>query len=159
MFLTKRVSWLLGVSARQHHPRTLASLCRGNSQVLFGSTVVCHLVRVAGEMHCHSLAKFVPGTPAPVQFLAVGTDGGVNFAFAYRVPCFPSLTPFSFWVVKLFLVHWFNSLYINNRSPESHLATVFSPLCHFSLDFVVSGLCLIKQTSLVSMSPDFPDFS
>lgn len=42
----------------------------------------------------------------------------------------------------------------------SHILPLFfPPLCHLSLDFVVWGLCLVGQTSLVFISADFPGFS
>lgn len=77
----------------QQHPASLASRGRGQRPVLFGATVACHLVGVAGDVHCGHWSPSAPQSPAPERVLAVGTEAGVTFGF--RFPRFPPCTPSS----------------------------------------------------------------
>nr|XP_005614698.2 uncharacterized protein LOC102149235 isoform X1 [Equus caballus] len=117
-------------------------------------------VKCSASHGCKS--PFVPGAsgcaaPAPEPLLAVGSNGGVAFGFAF--PCSPPRPPFPKGSPGFSVSTGSSSPYVNDMSPESHLAAIFSPLCHLSLDFVVWGLHLVRQAILVFMSSDFAGFS
>ena len=105
---------------------------------------------------CPEPAALEPQPPS--TFLQWDHFGGGGWHFGWHFPR-PSPAPFSFG--SLVFSYWLvQVLYTLMIWALSHILVLFfGPLCHLSLDFVVWGLRLTRQTILEFVSPDFPGSS
>lgn len=96
------------------------------------------------------------GTPAAERVLAVGSDGGVALGPRFLHSPLPPHPRRPVIIIGHFPDGGFKLAVRRDRSPESHLATIFSPLCHSSLCGV--GFVL-GHTIPGFVSSDFAGFS
>lgn len=169
-FLTRRVSQPPGDAARTcsmpsstaHRPPPTPRAGRSWQRLVFVRLWAGPLCGGGGRGSAARLQPaFEPGvrssgTPAAERVLAVGSDGGVALGPRFLHSPLPPHPRRPVIIIGHFPDGGFKLAVRRDRSPESHLATIFSPLCHSSLCGV--GFVL-GHTIPGFVSSDFAGFS